>query len=99
MGAAVWATLRKVCTTLTGAVGFVIVVLVLGCARHLGPGGRLIAGFSLDRGYGVADYDRHCEAAGLELEDRWSTWNRDEFGPGADYAVSVHRTGRVAPLT
>lgn len=73
--------------------------LVLGCARHLGPGGRLIAGFSLDRGYGVADYDRHCEAAGLELEDRWSTWNRDEFGPGADYAVSVHRTGRVAPLT
>ena len=25
MGAAVWGTLRKVCTTLTGAVGFVIV--------------------------------------------------------------------------
>ena len=32
MRAAVWRTLRKVCTTLTGAVGFVIVVLVLGCA-------------------------------------------------------------------
>ncbi len=65
--------------------------LVAGCAQHLEPGGRLIAGFSLDRGYGVEDYDRHAAAAGLVLEDRWSTWDRAPSSEGADYAVSVHR--------
>ena len=28
---------------------------------------------------------------GLELEDRWSTWDRRPFAPGDCYAVSVHR--------
>jgi SAM-dependent methyltransferase len=65
--------------------------LVAGCARHLRSGGRLIAGFSLDRGYGVDDYDRHAADAGLVLEDRWSTWDRAPFTVGGDYAVSVHR--------
>ena len=31
--------------------------------------------------------------AGLELVDRWATWDRGTFTPGADYAVSVHRKG------
>ncbi len=67
--------------------------LVGACARHLHPGGgRLIAGFSLDRDYRLDDYDRCCAEAGLVLEDRWSTWDRRPFGPGADYAVTVHRT-------
>lgn len=65
--------------------------LVAGCAGHLAPGGRLIAGFSLDRGYGVDDYDRHADDAGLVLEARWATWDRAPFADGADYAVSVHR--------
>lgn len=72
--------------------------LVAGCARHLLDGGRLVAGFSLDRGYGVEDYDRHCAAVGLELEDRWSTWDRAPFGAGADYAVSVHRAPAAGPV-
>jgi SAM-dependent methyltransferase len=71
--------------------------LVEGCARHLADGGRLVAGFSLGRGYGIDEYDRHCAAAGLELEQRWSTWDRDPFLDGADYAVSVHRRPRRAP--
>jgi hypothetical protein len=25
------------------------------------------------------------------LESRWSTWDRQPFGPDSDYAVSVHR--------
>lgn len=74
--------------------------LVAGCALHLEPGGRLIAGFSLDRGYGVDDHDRHAAAAGLVLEDRWSTWDRAPFSEAADYAVSVHRLAApdMAPL-
>jgi hypothetical protein len=30
---------------------------------------------------------------GLTLESRWSTWDRQPFGPDSSYAVSVHRLG------
>ena len=66
--------------------------LVAGCARHLQPGGRLVAGFQLGRGYAVRDYDAACTAVGLDLESRWSTWDRAPLADGDDYAVSVHRS-------
>jgi SAM-dependent methyltransferase len=65
--------------------------LVRGCARHLEPGGALVAGFQLDGRYSVADYDRHCQDARLELVERWSTWDRLPFPGTGAYAVSVHR--------
>lgn len=65
--------------------------LVAACARHLAGDGVLVAGFQLDRGYTLADYDGHCDAAGLELAERFATWDRDPFQPPGDYAVSVHR--------
>ena len=65
--------------------------LVAGCARHLVPGGRLLSGFQLGRGYTLEAYDADCTAAGLEPEGRWATWEGSPFGRGADYAVSVHR--------
>jgi ubiquinone/menaquinone biosynthesis C-methylase UbiE len=65
--------------------------LVAGCARHLRPGGSLVAGFQLGRGYDLESYDRDCAAVGLELVGRWATWDRQP-APGDDtYAVSVHR--------
>lgn len=65
--------------------------LVAGCARHVGRGGLLVAGFSLGRGYEVDEYDAHCRAAGLDLAERWATWDREPFVDGASaYAVSVH---------
>ena len=67
--------------------------LVAGCARHLGDGGALVAGFQLGRGYALAEYDRECEAAGLALADRFATWDRAPFSAAGDYAVSVHRPG------
>ncbi|GAA2083856.1 class I SAM-dependent methyltransferase [Streptomyces albiaxialis] len=63
--------------------------LVAGVASHVRPGGRLVAGFSLDRGYTVDAYDTHCAAAGLAPEARYATWDREPFADGA-YAVSVH---------
>lgn len=61
-------------------------------AQHLGPGGRLIAGFQLRAGgLPLQAYDDLTHRAGLRLEDRWSTWDRDAWGAGSDYAVSVHR--------
>ncbi|MEU3712065.1 class I SAM-dependent DNA methyltransferase [Streptomyces catenulae] len=64
--------------------------LVAGAARHVRPGGHLVAGFSLDRGYGLDDYDAHCRAAGLAPEARYATWSREPY-TGGPYAVSVHR--------
>lgn len=69
-------------------------LVVAGCAGHLGPGGVMVAGFQLDRGYRVDEYDEACAGSGLELVERWSTWDRDPWSAGHTYAVSVHR--RVA---
>jgi SAM-dependent methyltransferase len=65
--------------------------LVAGVARHLGPTGRLVAGFQLGRGYTLGDYDAHCAATGLTLMSRYATWDRAPFADGGDYAVSVHQ--------
>ena len=65
--------------------------LVAGCVRHLAPGGRLVTGFQLGRGYALATFDADCTAAGLGLEARYANWDGGPFDPAADYAVSVHR--------
>jgi 2-polyprenyl-3-methyl-5-hydroxy-6-metoxy-1,4-benzoquinol methylase len=63
--------------------------LIGSCAAHVSPGGVLIAGFQLDRGYALTDFDGSCTAAGLSLVERWSTWDREKFSEQNDYAVSV----------
>ena len=61
-------------------------------AEHLVPGGLLISGFQLLPGrYRLDDYDRDCEAAGLELYERFSSWTRDPWDGHGGYAVSVHQ--------
>jgi SAM-dependent methyltransferase len=72
--------------------------LVAGCARHLAPGGSLVAGFQLDRHYSLSDYDEHCRLAGLACAGRWATWSGDPYWDGATYAVSAHRSA-VRPTT
>ncbi len=67
-------------------------------AGWLRPGGRLITGYSIrPGGFGPDRHDVLAAAAGLVLEDRWSTWDRRPFLPGDDYAVTVHRLGISAP--
>jgi hypothetical protein len=65
--------------------------LVAGCARHVRASGVLVAGFQLGRGYEVATYDDHCRQAGLELVERWATWDRRPWPGDGSYAVSIHR--------
>ena len=66
--------------------------VVRAAARHLEAGGALVAGFSLEPGrLDLATYDSHCADAGLELADRWATWDRQPFEAGGNYSVSVHR--------
>lgn len=65
--------------------------VVANMARHVTPGGLLVAGFQLQPGRLTVDqYDRHAAAAGLVLAGRWSTWDRDPWKPGDTYAVSAH---------
>lgn len=65
--------------------------VVANLARHVEPGGSLVAGFSLEPGrLDLATFDHHAKAAGLTLADRWATWDRQPFA-GGNYSVSVHR--------
>jgi len=66
--------------------------IVRNLAQHLLPRGVLVAGFQLEPdGYSLAEWDIDCRAGGLELIDRFGTWERAPFVEGADYHVSVHR--------
>jgi SAM-dependent methyltransferase len=65
--------------------------LVQACASHVAEGGAMVAGFQLDRGFGLNDYDPFCQAAGLSLVDRWATWDGQPFVATGGYVVSVHR--------
>ena len=58
---------------------------------HVRSDGFVVIGFSVDRGYGLAELDEHAEAAGLVLESRFATWDLRPFTPGGDYAVSIFR--------
>ncbi len=65
-------------------------------ARHLCPGGWLVAGFQLAPGrLSLERYDALAAEAGLLLAERWSTWSRDPWEAGGGYAVTVHR--KVSP--
>jgi SAM-dependent methyltransferase len=67
-------------------------MVVANLVRHLRPGGRLVAGFQLRSGdLTLPAYDALATKAGLELVERWATWDREPSRAGDAYAVSVHR--------
>jgi SAM-dependent methyltransferase len=67
--------------------------VVSNLARHLRPGGVLVAGFQLKSGrLSIERYDELAANAGLVLAERWSTWECGAWGAASDYAVSVHRS-------
>ena len=73
--------------------------VVANMARHLAAGGWLVAGFqllALRAGcLSLQHYDAIASAAGLQLAQRWATWDRVPWRAGGDYAVSVHRSGAI----
>lgn len=68
-------------------------------ADLLAEGGLLVAGFGLDDAHlpqgcpvtTLEEYDAACGAAGLDLRERFSTWDREPFTDGEGYAVSVSK--------
>ncbi len=73
--------------------------LITACAAHVAPGGALVAGFQLGRGYELSAFDASCADAGLRITDRWSTWDRAPFAAGDDYAVSVAADSAVTSIS
>ena len=63
--------------------------IVANLAPALAPGGALVVGNQTDAG-ALQAYDAWCADAGLELAERWSTWEGDPYD-GGSYAVSIHR--------
>ena len=60
--------------------------------RHIRPGGLLINGHSVrSDGCPPALFAEWAGAMGLELVERWSTWDRAEFTSASEYALTVHR--------
>ena len=66
--------------------------VIANMARHVEPGGCLVAGFQLGRSFGVDSYDVAAADAGLEHVGRFSTWEGAPWASGDTYAVSVHRS-------
>ena len=64
--------------------------VLVNLADRLAPGGLLVAGFSLLADLTLQRYDDFAGQAGLDLMERWATWDRVPFD-GGEYAVSVHR--------
>jgi SAM-dependent methyltransferase len=65
--------------------------LILSCASHVEAGGSMIVAFSLGRGYPLAEFDAAWVNAGMELDERWSTWELDPFDGSSDYALTLLR--------
>lgn len=54
-----------------------------------GQAGRLVVGFGLDRGWAREEFERDAEAAGLTVEQRWSTWDLRPFDDDEGFLVAV----------
>ncbi|MFN3601743.1 MAG: class I SAM-dependent DNA methyltransferase [Dietzia sp.] len=54
-----------------------------------GRAGRLVVGFGLDRGWSRDEFDADAREAGLELEQRWSTWDLRPFRDDSGFMVAV----------
>lgn len=61
-------------------------------AAHVVPGGFVLVGCRVTRGFTPADLDAALPGAGLELEQRWATWDLRPWTDDADFAVSLLRS-------
>jgi len=66
-------------------------LVVPNLADALVEGGHLICGSSFTPPYDLRGYDEWCHHAGLELIERYGSWERDPYRADRNYAVSVHR--------
>ncbi|MCQ1951447.1 class I SAM-dependent methyltransferase [Arthrobacter sp. zg-Y859] len=56
---------------------------------HLAADGRIVVGFGGNRGYAFQAFFDDAAAAGLEVQQRFSTWDLRPFTPESDFLVAV----------
>lgn len=59
-------------------------------ARHVSPDGAVVVGFHVDK-LDLDTFDRAVDAAALEVENRFATWDLKGWHDDADFAVTVLR--------
>lgn len=64
-----------------------------GMAARLNPEGRAVIGFGAGRGYGFDDFLADAHTAGLELQQRFATWDLRPFTDDSDFGVAVLARG------
>lgn len=57
--------------------------------RHLAPEGRLVTGFGAGRGYSFEQFFADADAAGLNCQGRFATWDLRPWTPSSDFLVAV----------
>ena len=62
-------------------------------ARHVSPDGAVVVGFHVDK-LDLDTFDRAVDAAALEVENRFATWDLKGWHDDADFAVTVLRHRR-----
>lgn len=60
-------------------------------AKHMHSGSRYISGFQLARGYSNQQFTNDAEAAGLEVVQRFGTWQFEAFVEDGEFLVAVLR--------
>jgi len=67
------------------------VAVLQAVADHVVDDGPIIVGFGAERGYTVAEFDRHAATAGLRVDGRFSTWDLRPWVPASSFAVTILR--------
>ncbi|SDZ91609.1 Methyltransferase domain-containing protein [Bowdeniella nasicola] len=57
--------------------------------NSLAPGGRMVIGFGLRRGYSLARYEGDLASSGWVSQSRFSTWQFEPFGADSDFLVDI----------
>jgi 2-polyprenyl-3-methyl-5-hydroxy-6-metoxy-1,4-benzoquinol methylase len=60
-------------------------------AAHVKPDGAVVVGFRLDSTYLLHAFDADLESAGLQVEQRFATWDLRPFTDDTDFAVTIAR--------
>lgn len=74
--------------------------IISSLTRHLGPGGTLVCGFSIEQrsdAYLPEDFRRDAESAGLDVIGQYANWDGEASRDGDDYAVIVCRAAITSP--
>ncbi len=71
------------------------VAVLANIAAHVVPDGVVVIGFGTDRGYSLERFDEDCRLAGIQLEQRFATWDLRPWSESSDFAVSLLRVPRT----